>query len=150
MYNVAGIFFQGHMPIIWNVCIPVLLVKILNALSSISSNLIICIYHPSIHISSLSLSLSLSHIYIYWCHIMMLWWFHTLCYCNIITLWWHHTLHYGNITMLHYITITKLHYLIKIWLPNVKHLWSAIKLHRHLQKKKKKKKKKPVWLQNMK
>ena len=34
MKNVAGIFVQGHMPVIWSVCIPVLLSKLFIALSS--------------------------------------------------------------------------------------------------------------------
>ena len=34
MCNVAGIFVQGHMPVICNVCFPVLLVTLLIILST--------------------------------------------------------------------------------------------------------------------
>ena len=33
-WNVAGIFVQGHMPVIWNVCMPVDMVTLIIALSS--------------------------------------------------------------------------------------------------------------------
>ena len=32
--NVAGIFVQGHLPVMWNTCKPVLLVTLLIAVSS--------------------------------------------------------------------------------------------------------------------
>ena len=34
MCNVAGIFVQGHVPVMWNICIPVILVTLLFAVSS--------------------------------------------------------------------------------------------------------------------
>ena len=34
MGSVAGIFDQGHMPVIWNVCMPVVIVILFIALSS--------------------------------------------------------------------------------------------------------------------
>ena len=34
MCNVAGIFIQGHMPMIWNVCMPVVMVTLFISLSS--------------------------------------------------------------------------------------------------------------------
>ena len=33
-HNVAGIFDQGHMPVMWNICIPVLQVTLLIAVHS--------------------------------------------------------------------------------------------------------------------
>ena len=32
--NVVGIFVQGHVPVMWNVCIPVLLITLLIAVIS--------------------------------------------------------------------------------------------------------------------
>ena len=34
MYNVACIFVQGHMGVVWNACLPVFVVTLLIALSS--------------------------------------------------------------------------------------------------------------------
>ena len=43
--NVAGIFVQGHMPIMWTVCIPVFLVTILIAESSYDTYILIYLSH---------------------------------------------------------------------------------------------------------
>ena len=40
MCNVGGIYIQGHMLVMWNVCIPVLLVTVLIALSSYEGDIL--------------------------------------------------------------------------------------------------------------
>ena len=43
MYDVAGIFIQGHMPVIGNLCIPVFLVNLLIVVSSYDVCILTCL-----------------------------------------------------------------------------------------------------------